>query len=163
MPVYSIGHSNVPEEKFLDLLKLHGIDVLIDVRSAPYSRYNPQFGREALRQSVMAEGIRYLFLGNLIGGKPPDQKFRLPDGSVDYDLLLDSAEFRKGLDQVVELGENSNVAVMCAEADFRHCHRYRLITKGLLDRGVDVSHILHSGGVAATDPEDFSPRQGSLF
>jgi len=163
MPVYTIGHSNVPVEKFLELLTQHGIDILVDVRSAPYSRYNPQFGREALKRSVMTEGIRYLFLGNLIGGKPPDPKFRLPDGSVDYDLLLDSAEFRKGLDQVMESGEKSNVAVMCAEADFRRCHRYWLITRGLLDRGVDVSHILHSGEIAASDPDDFSPRQGRLF
>lgn len=163
MAIFSIGHSNAGSDRFVELLRLHGIDVLIDVRSAPYSRYNPHFSREPLRLSVMESGIRYVYLGNLIGGKPDDASLRREDGSVDYGLVMESRPFNKGLDQVVELGAASNVAVMCAEADFHKCHRYWLITRALAQRGLEVLHILHSGEVAATDPEDFSPRQGKLF
>jgi len=163
MAIYSIGHSNVGIDSFVELLQRYSIDTLIDVRSAPYSRYNPQFSRESLRQSVIEYGIRYLYLGNLIGGKPADPSLHHDDGSVDYDLVMDSPAFNKGLDQVKELGDKSNVAVMCAEADFKRCHRYWLITRALERRGIEVRHILHSGEPASTDPDDFSPRQGRLF
>ncbi len=163
MAIYSIGHSNVSIEQFVDLLRRTGIDVLIDARSAPYSRYNPQFNRESLQKSATEAGIRYAWLGDRIGGKPADPTLRSADGGVDYDLVMESRPFNDGLDQVIEMGATANAAVMCAEADFRRCHRYWLITRALAQRGLEVLHILHSGELAATDHEDFSPRQGRLF
>lgn len=163
MPIYSVGHSNVGIEKFLDLLRARQIDLLVDARSSPYSRFNPHFSRESLRLSIMESGIRYVYLGNLIGGKPADRSLHREDGSVDYDLVIESRPFNAGLDQLIELGREKKVAVMCAEADFKKCHRYWLITRALKLRGIEVRHLLHSGEIAPTDPDDFSPRQGSLF
>ncbi len=163
MEIYSVGHSNVSIEKFVELLQRRQIDVLVDARTAPYSRFNPHFSRESMRQSIMESGIRYVYLGNLIGGKPADRSLHREDGSVDYDLVIESRPFNAGLDQLIELGREKKVAVMCAEADFKKCHRYWLITRALKLRGIEVRHLLHSGEIATTDPDDFSPRQGSLF
>lgn len=163
MPLYSIGHSNVPIECFLELLQHHAITTLVDARSTPYSRYNPQFRRSELRDALLAQGIRYLFLGDRLGGKPADNRFRRADGSVDYELVAASDFFQTGLRQLIEMGATDNVAFMCAEADYKHCHRYWLITRALVQRGIAVQHILHAGGVATSTLLDFEPAQPSLF
>ena len=142
--LFSIGHSNASIEKFLALLKQHEITLLADVRSQPYSRYNPHFGREALKQAVMTEDINYVFLGDRIGGKPVDASLLLPNGKVDYDKLAATELFQNGIGQLLELAETNKVSFMCAEADFRHCHRYWLITRTLVERGIEVRHILHT-------------------
>ncbi|MBL8191332.1 MAG: DUF488 domain-containing protein, partial [Acidobacteria bacterium] len=148
--LFSIGHSNASIEKFLTLLKQHEITLLADVRSQPYSRYNPHFGREALKQAVMAESINYVFLGDRIGGKPADASLLLPNGKVDYDKLAATEVFQNGIGQLLELAETNKVSFMCAEADFRHCHRYWLITRTLVERGIEVQHILHTGEVVGS-------------
>lgn len=163
MNLYSIGHSNIPVDAFLKLLRSHGIEILVDVRSQPYSRYNPQFNRESLKRSIEESGIRYAFLGDRIGGKPQEPGFLLENGRVDYAKLSGSERFLDGLRQLRAMAERNPVSFMCAEADFRHCHRYRLITRALLGQGVEVKHILHDGRLAETDPRDFVEIQPRLF
>jgi uncharacterized protein (DUF488 family) len=161
--LFSIGHSNASIEKFLALLKQREIGLLADVRSQPYSRYNPHFGREALKQAVMAEGINYAFLGDRIGGKPADKSLLLPNGKVDYEKLASASFFQEGIDQLLELAENHNVSFMCAEADYKHCHRYWLITRTLAGRGIEVQHILHTGEIVSSTAAEFESQQPSLF
>lgn len=163
MSLYSIGHSNARMESFLDLLRRHGITTLVDVRSMPYSRYNPHFGREALKRAVEEAGIEYLFLGDRIGGKPAQKDLLRENGRADYEKIAASAPYLEGLARLIALGESTEAAFMCAEADYRHCHRHWLITRTLVDRGIPVRHILHAGGPVSADPDDFSPRQASLF
>lgn len=161
--LFSIGHSNASIEKFLALLKQHEIGLLADVRSQPYSRYNPHFGREALKQAVMADGIKYVFLGDRIGGKPADSSLLLPNGKVDYDKLSATEVFRNGIDQLLQLADTNTVSFMCAEADYKHCHRYWLITRTLVERGVEVQHILHTGEIVSSNAAEFESSQLSLF
>lgn len=161
--LHSIGHSNASIEKFLALLKQHEIGLLADVRSQPYSRYNPHFGREALKQVVMAEGINYVFLGDRIGGKPANADLILPNGKVDYEKLAATEVFQFGIDQLLKLAESDKVGFMCAEADYKHCHRYWLITRTLVERGIEVQHILHTGEVVGSAAAEFQPAQPSLF
>jgi len=163
MTLYSIGHSNTSIETFLSLLQRHKIELLVDTRSQPYSRYNPHFSREALKQSVNEQGIEYVFLGNRIGGKPENKEFYLPTGKVDYAAVAESAVYLSGIEQLLRLAANRRVAFMCAEADFRHCYRYWLITKTLVERGIEVQHILHNGEVIRSAAVDFQPAQPSLF
>lgn len=163
MTLYSIGHSNISIEAFLALLQHHQITVLVDTRSQPYSRYNPQFRREALQQAVMAQGFAYHFLGDRIGGKPAEAKFYLPNGKVDYDLLRAAPAFQAGIKQLLALAGQQRVAFMCAEADYKHCHRYWLITRTLVEQGVAVEHILPAGDTASSSARDFEPAQPSLF
>lgn len=163
MTLYSIGHSNVEISAFLALLKEHGIEKLVDTRSQPYSRYSPQFGRDLLRAALKDEGIDYVFMGDRIGGRPPGSEFYLPSGRVDYDLLAQAPFYLAGIDSLLELGAQARVAFMCSEADFYHCHRYHLITRTLVNRGVAVQHITHAGELVASTREEFEPAQPSLF
>ncbi|HJZ49068.1 MAG TPA: DUF488 domain-containing protein [Roseiflexaceae bacterium] len=145
--LYSIGHSNVAAERIIALLEQHGIRTLCDVRSAPYSRYNPQFNREALAESLRAAGITYRFMGDTLGGKPADAAPRTEDGALpDYVRIAASPGFQRGIDQLLALGASTPTAFMCGEADYRGCHRHRLIAPALIERGAIVWHILPDGG-----------------
>ncbi len=163
MSLYSIGHSNVSLDAFLDLLRKNGIVALVDVRSMPYSRFNPHFGREALKHAIEAAGIEYHFLGDRIGGKPAQKELLGADGRADYEKIAASAPYLEGIARLIAMGEAAETAFMCAEADYHHCHRHWLITRTLIERGIPVRHILHSGAFAVAGPDDFHPRQGRLF
>jgi uncharacterized protein (DUF488 family) len=155
MTIYTIGHSHVSIERFLALLALHRIDTLTDVRSQPYSRFAPQFNRQVLHASLARARIAYRYLGDKLGGRPKDLQYRRPDGTIDYHRLAQSARYQEGLRELQREAERSRLAVMCAEADFHHCHRYWLITRSLVRAGVEVQHVLHSGTLSGTDADAF--------
>ncbi|MCI0523793.1 MAG: DUF488 domain-containing protein [Acidobacteria bacterium] len=163
MTLYSIGHSNAEINAFIDLLRRYEIAALVDTRSQPYSRYLPHFSREPLRQSLAEAGIAYVYLGKEIGGRPEDPKFYFQSGKVDYDSVAQSPVYLAGIEQLLALASERRVAFMCAEADYKNCHRYWLITRTLIERGVEVRHILHSGAVVGSDKAEFEPEQPSLF
>jgi uncharacterized protein (DUF488 family) len=149
MRLLTIGHSNIEAEAFLELLGRHGVEVLVDVRTAPYSRYCPQFNRLALQRAVEAAGLRYQFAGKTLGGKPADERLRSEDGTPDYDKLTASERYQQGLVELLALAETHCVAIMCSEAHPAHCHREKLIARSLRARGVEVTHILPDGSAAA--------------
>src|SRR5262245_62549191 len=141
--LYSIGHSNAPVERLIALLGQHAITTLCDVRSMPYSRYNPQFNRENLADALRAASIAYRFMGDTLGGKPADGALRTEDGALpDYAKIAASPEFQRGIEQLIDLGRRTPTAFMCSEADYHTCHRHRLIAPALINRGVLIWHIL---------------------
>ena len=158
--VYSIGHSNHEIAAFIALLRQYGIALLVDVRSQPYSRYAPQFNRENLARALEAQGIAYRYLGDTLGGRPPGDEFLLPDSSVDYDKLRDSAGLRQGLEELITLASSQPTALMCSEGNHRSCHRHLLITPALPAQAVTVLHIQPDGAVINAADE---PRQLALF
>ena len=115
MEIYTIGHSNHTVENFIALLKKHAIEVVVDVRSQPYSRYVPHFNRETLAHALQEEGFTYEHRGDRLGGRPADEGFLLADGSVDYDRVRASQDFQQALDELLELARERRVALMCAE------------------------------------------------
>jgi Protein of unknown function, DUF488 len=146
--LYSIGHSNVTVERLIALLGQHAVTMLCDVRSTPYSRYNPQFNRESLVDALRTTMIAYRFMGDTLGGKPADGALRTEDGALpDYDKIAASPAFLRGLDQLIALGTSGPTAFMCSEADYHTCHRHRLISPALIGRGVVVWHIMPDGGL----------------
>ena len=148
--VLTIGHSNHSLETFVALLRQHDVTALTDVRSAPYSRFNPQFNRKALQDSLQAIGIRYVFLGRALGGRPDDPAC-YEQGRVRYDRLAQTSLFREGLERVVEGAGRERIALMCAEKEPLDCHRTILVGRSLVERGVGVAHILADG---ALEPHD---------
>lgn len=152
LTVWTVGHSNQSFEQFLDLLKRHQIDDVVDVRSSPYSRYAAHFNREAIEDALARHRIRYVFLGDLIGGRPSETKFYDSEGYVLYDRLAESTQFRKGLDRLVEEIEMYRTAILCGEEDPTGCHRRRLIGRLLAEKGVAVRHI-RGDGRAQTESE----------
>jgi uncharacterized protein (DUF488 family) len=155
MTIFTVGHSHIPIARFIELLKLHHIDTLVDARSQPHSRFAPQFNRKALQMSLEQAGLAYRYLGDKLGGRPKDPQYHLSDGTIDYLRLGQALPYREGLQELRREAEQSRVAVMCAEADFRKCHRYWLITRSLIEQGGEVRHILHSGELAGTTPDAF--------
>ncbi|MCH8242748.1 MAG: DUF488 domain-containing protein [Planctomycetes bacterium] len=148
--VYTIGHSTQSIERFVELLKKHSITVICDVRSTPYSRMNPQFNREPLRDTLKEEGIAYVFLGEELGARSKDPScYR--HGRVDYELLARTELFHSGLERVREGARTHRIALMCAEKDPLDCHRTILVARNLVEQGVTVSHILSDGSVESHD------------
>lgn len=143
-PVFTIGHSTHSAEAFLALLRQHGIEALADVRSSPFSRFNPQFNRESLEQSLKAAGIRYVFLGKELGARSEDRSCYI-NGRVQYGRLAQTALFQSGLDRVLQGAAKYRLTLMCAEKEPLECHRTLLVAKALADRGHPVLHI-HADG-----------------
>jgi uncharacterized protein (DUF488 family) len=157
----SIGHSNVPAERLIALLEQHNIRTLCDVRSAPYSRYNPQFNRETLAATLRAAGIAYRFMGDALGGMPADPALRTEDGAhADYARIAASADFQHALGQLIDLGQRAPTAFMCGEADYHGCHRHRLITPALIEHGVIVWNIMPEG---SRERGAIEPQQMRMF
>lgn len=162
MTIFTVGHSNVSIERFLTLLRQHTLAVLVDARSLPHSRYAPQFNRKALQASLLQVGLKYLYLGDRLGGRPADPTYHRPDGSVDYDRLAETPWYREGLQRLKQEADTARVAIMCSEADYRKCHRHWLIARSLVREGIDVQHILHSGALAQTSADEFAPTVDQL-
>ena len=148
--VWSIGHSTHRIETFVSLLRKHGVAVVADVRTSPFSRFNPQFNRHALQANLEVADIGYLFLGEELGGRPPDDEFYDADGHVLYGRMAESLRFESGLAQLVEQAKRSRLAIMCSEEDPADCHRFLLVTRVLRDRGVEVTHIRGNGDSQVT-------------
>jgi len=162
MPVFTVGHSNRTIEAFVALLKGAGVDLLVDIRSYPTSRFAPQFNKAALATSLEAAGIAYRHLPAL-GGRRPKLKTPSPNGLwrvegfrnyADYAL---TPAFREGLGELLALAKAHTVAIMCAEADWHKCHR-RIVTDYLLAAGIDVRHILDKGIEPAHMTEGAQPK-----
>jgi uncharacterized protein (DUF488 family) len=144
--VYTIGHSNHPLTRFLQLLRVHRIDAIGDVRSAPYSRRHPWFGREALQRALHAHGIAYVFLGASLGARPSDPECTR-DGRVSFARLAETPTFRAGLDRVLRGSASHRLALLCAEKEPLHCHRAILVGRELARRGARILHILGDGSL----------------
>jgi uncharacterized protein (DUF488 family) len=143
--IYTIGHSNLEIEAFLDRLRQHEIALLVDVRTHPSSQRCPQFNGPLLQRSLAAVRIGYQHAGRALGGKPADPELRTPDGVPDYDRIEATPLYREGIDALCALAERSRVAIMCGEGEYRHCHREKLIARTLRARGVVVWHIQPDG------------------
>lgn len=145
LTVYTIGHSNLNADAFLDLLSVHGIAILVDVRSAPYSRYVPDYNRERIQARLRAAGIDYRFAGKFLGGRPndPDCYKTASPREVDYQVVMTKDWYQRGIRRLLEIAAGAPTAILCSEEDPARCHRHRLISQTLLAMGVEVLHIRH--------------------
>ena len=120
--VLTIGHSTHAPGAFLALLRQYDVTAVADVRSAPYSRFNPQFNREPFAEALGTEGVRYVYLGNELGGRSEDPVC-YEDGRIRYDRVAATESFRSGLARVVDGAARHRIALMCAEKEPLDCHR----------------------------------------
>jgi uncharacterized protein (DUF488 family) len=148
--LWSVGHSNHELPQFVDLLPGAGVEAVADVRSAPYSRRLPQFNRPGLEAALGDAGIAYVFLGDLLGGRPADSALYDADGRTDYERVRQTDFFRAGLERLLRGAERYAVAMMCSEDDPLDCHRGLMITPALGERGVAPLHLRKDGSVETT-------------
>jgi uncharacterized protein (DUF488 family) len=142
--VYTIGHSKHSLDELIALLKKHGVTALADVRSMPYSRFNPQFNRDAMERDLKPHGIKYVFLGRELGARSDDPACYC-GGRVQYRRLAQTALFRSGIERVERGAAEHRIALMCAEKEPLDCHRTLLVSRALNADGVAISHILADG------------------
>ncbi len=143
--IFTIGHSTRPIEEFIGLLRAHGVEQLIDIRTVPRSRRNPQFNREALPEPLAAASIGYLHmpsLGGLRHARPDSANTAWQNASFrGYADYMQTAEFAAAIETLIELGSDKQIAIMCAEAVPWRCHR-SLVGDALTARGIAVEDIM---------------------
>jgi len=142
--LYTIGHSNLAIEEFIALLKKFNVQILVDIRSKPYSSYVKHFNKENLKVVLHKAGIDYFYGGNELGGMPDNEQYYV-DGKVDFELIRKGSEYKKGLQVVKKLVSLKTVVLLCAEENPLHCHRNGLITRDLIKIGYEVKHIRSDG------------------
>jgi uncharacterized protein (DUF488 family) len=145
--VFTIGHSNHPIEAFIGLLVEHGIEVLVDARSYPFSKFARQFDQDSLSSAVRHARMKYLFLGHELGGKPKEPHFYDEEGYVLYWKIAKSIAFQHGIERLRTGISQYRVALLCSEENPLHCHRRLLVGRVLKNCGVDVRHIRGNGYV----------------
>jgi len=162
--LFTVGHSNHRIERYLELLAAQHIQILVDVRSSPFSRYSPQFNRENLAPALSGAAIKYLFLGDELGGRPRGDEFYDEAGHALYWRRAGSSEFLKGIDRLEEGVQRYRVAITCSEEDPSVCHRHLLVGRVMSERGIAVYHIRGDGRVQSdADLRSARPVQLLLF
>ena len=145
--LFTIGHSNHPIDRFLDLVRSAGITAIADVRSTPASHRYLWFNQTRLAPLLAAEGIAYVPLGDALGGRPRDPRLYREDGVADYAAMAGTDEFRAGLERVGDGARRYRVCLMCAEHEPLDCHRCLLVARALAERGFAIGHVLADGTV----------------
>lgn len=148
--IFTIGHSNHSIEHFVELLEGAGITAIADVRSSPYSRFCPQFNREALKESLSFVGIAYIPMGAEFGARRTEPE-SLEAGKVVFEKVAKTKSFQSGVERLVKGVADHQVALMCSEKDPIDCHRTVLVARNLSLNGFDVQHILEDGKFESMD------------
>src|SRR6201991_730989 len=144
--IFTIGNGTRPLPTFLHLLEQYYIEFLIDVRSIPYSSFNPQGRQPELVPALRAAGFRYLYTDTALGGRPTDPSCYNSLGKLDSDLVRTQPFFLEGLERIITAYEKGiRVALMCSESKPENCHRSKLIGRSLLERNIPAQHIDEEG------------------
>lgn len=148
VPIYTIGYGNRSIESFIQLLRQYEIEHLVDIRSQPYSRYKPEFSKEALEKRLKQSGIHYVFMGDTLGGRPNDSSCYNTDKQVDYKQVRSKPFFQEGIERIRTAWKKQlRVALMCSESKPQECHRSKLVGNTLYEQGINVEHIDEDGKI----------------
>ena len=141
IPIYTIGYGSRSIEVLIEVLHAYKIAYLIDVRSAPYSRYKPEFSKAPLANEMEQHSIRYVFMGDMLGGRPDDETCYV-NGKVDYEKVKATASYQRGIQRLhTAFSQQQSVALMCSEGKPEECHRCKLIGTTLTQENIPVIHI----------------------
>ena len=162
----TIGYEGLDLPQFMKYLTWHKVEVLVDVRSSPYSRYASHFNKGAIEGALLRRTIKYLFLGDCLGGRAEGEQFYDEQGHVLYDRVADSPAFCRGIDRLLQGAATFRIALTCGEEDPTECHRRLLIGRVLGGRGVEVIHIRGDGRLQSetqlAEEEEFRKTGGQL-
>ena len=146
--IYTIGHSNYDTNQFITILQNYSIDIVVDIRSAPYSKYCPQFNKKTVEQVLNNGGIKYLFLGKELGARP-DSPECYEHYRVQFDKLKETELFKQGIERIKDSINNFIVTLMFSEKDPFNWHRTILVSRVLTGEGIEVRHILDENKTAS--------------
>lgn len=141
--IYTVGHSTHPVDLFLSILKNSQVNVVVDVRSVPYSQFAIQYNKDNLNSFLRKNSIYYIPMGNLLGARYEDDSFLFDDGKVNFDKVTKTKRFNDGIKRINDgLSKGYIIALMCSEKNPLECHRFSLISRFLDELGCIVEHIL---------------------
>jgi uncharacterized protein (DUF488 family) len=161
-PIFTIGYGNRPVEELIALLQHYKIEYLVDIRSQPYSRYHPDFSKAALEAKIKQQGLRYLFMGDKLGGRPEDADCYV-NGKVDYAVLRAKPFYQQGVQRISTARERgARMALLCSEQKPQECHRGKLIGPTLREQGIEVAHIDEEGKLKSQEEVDLLLTGGQL-
>ena len=149
--IYSIGHGSRKIKEFISLLEQYQIHYLIDVRSQPYSKFSPQFNQGNLKFYLEEHKIRYVFMGDCLGGRPEDSSCYDEKGKVDYTKIKEKDFYKEGIERLkTAYDKGIGIVIMCSESKPTECHRSKLIGMSLFEdenKKIAVVHIDENGRV----------------
>lgn len=139
--LFTVGHSNLNIEEFIDLLREYRVNAIADVRSHPYSGYLAHFNRDLLKFELLKAKIKYVFLGEELGARPKDLSCYI-NGKALYTKIADSDSFKVGIQRILTGLDKYSIALMCSEKEPLSCHRTILICKHLRQFEIKIDHII---------------------
>lgn len=140
--LYTIGHSIYEIGDFIKLLRQNSINTIVDVRSAPYSKFAPQYNMESLKQKLKQNAISYIFMGDVLGARYEDKNLLFFDGKVDFKKVQETKKFQNGILRLEHgIIKGYNISLMCSEKEAFDCHRFGLISEYLSKNNFKISHI----------------------
>jgi uncharacterized protein (DUF488 family) len=149
--LFTIGYSGLAIAQFLGLLTEHGVDVVCDVRSVPYSRFRPDYSRRELKRHLNQSGIKYAFFGDELGARPKERSVYV-DGQAVHNLIAKQDFFNSGLDRLRKGVAEHNLTLLCSEREPLECHRAILVCRHLSEIRNNITHI-HPDGHTETQDE----------
>ena len=143
--IYTIGHSTHSQQTFLRLLQQHSIEVVADVRSVPYSEFNPQYNTDTVKKFLQQHAIQYVFLGTEFGARTENSECYV-QGRVQYEKIANTQDFKNGVRRIQKGIKCYKIALMCSEKDPIDCHRTILVSRYLIEKlAINAMHILANG------------------
>ena len=158
--IFTIGHGRLEIDRFLQVLQDSNINCVVDVRSHPASRWSPDYNQKQLESRLSKSGIKYIFSGVELGGRPPEKELYDSSGHVLYKPMSMTIRFEEGIRDLLKREAVYNVAVLCSESLPEKCHRNLLIGRVLTQKGYTVIHLLHDG---SSEPFDISLLTSQTF
>ncbi|MBX2832117.1 MAG: DUF488 domain-containing protein [Rhodospirillales bacterium] len=151
--IYTVGYAGHDRDSLLALFRSHGITAVVDIRTFKRSSYWTAFDSDSFAPFLRENGIAYVFMGDVMGGKPqvPDL---YPDGQLDYGLVAQRPDFKTGIERLVSGADKYRICLMCAEKDPLDCHRTLLIAPALKEAGFDLRHLVDGRVEQQSDTEE---------
>lgn len=140
--IYTIGHSNYSMERFIEMLRRYEIDVVVDIRGTPYSKYNTQYNKEALSNSLKENGFKYIYMGREFAAQRDNKIIYTWEGYSDFEKVINEPSFIEGVERLKKgLAKGFKIVLLGAKQDPVNCHRFALVGRELYKRGFNVKHI----------------------
>ncbi|WP_300381949.1 DUF488 family protein [Clostridium sp.] len=152
MDIYTIGHSNYPVEKLIDMLRHYDINCVIDTRGIPYSKYNIQFDKETIRYTLTKEGFIYLFMATEFADKRDTKASYIEEGYADFEKVIEEEDFKRGIERLKDgCNKGYRIALLGAMQDPIRCHRSILLGKYLSKENFNIMHIMDDYSIKDQD------------
>lgn len=152
MDIYTIGHSNYPVEKLIDMLKHYNVNTVVDIRGTPYSKYNVQYNKETIAQTLKEAGFIYIYMAKEFAANRENKISYNKEGYSDFEKVITEKDFLKGIERLkVGCEKGYNIALLGAMQDPIRCHRSILVGRSLRENGFKVKHILDDYTLASQE------------